>query len=144
MTGNDIDHPLEGVGTVSRRGGTPGHLDTLDILDLQRKVIPQHPRQPGQILGTTVDQHLHAPRIARLSAVVADRRDVAIDFDRAHARHHLQQLIDFPGSAGLDQFAVNNRDAGRHLGQRLAEPRRRQHNRHAVVSEWRFNRIKCQ
>jgi len=135
MTGDDVDHPLKCVGSISRCRRTTSDLDAFDILDLDRKIIPHYPRQTGQILGAAVDHHQHTAHIARLGAVITDRGNVTVNLDCAHSRHQLQQLVNLPGTTGLDQLTINHRHTGRNLGLRLTQTRRRQHHRHLIITK---------
>ena len=128
IAGNDIDDSGEGVGTVGSRCRATGDFDALHIADVHGHVVPVHPRQTGLILAAAVQQHQHAARIPGLGAVVGHRGYVAIYFDRGHARHQPQHLVEFPGAAGFDQVTVDDGDTGGRFRLGLADPGWGQHH----------------
>jgi hypothetical protein len=113
VAGEDVDHRHQRVGAVADGVGASEHFDPLDVLHGHRNVAPVHRGQARAVHRAAIDQHLHAPRIVGVGAVVVDRRLVAGIADH-HARHQAQQFADVAGAAGVDQFAVDHGHAAGH------------------------------
>ncbi|MNO85320.1 hypothetical protein D3C76_766910 [compost metagenome] len=133
VAGKDVDHGHQRVGAVADRVGAAEHLDALDILHGQGDVAPVHRGQAGAVHRTAIDQHLHAPGIVDVAAVVVDRGLVAGVVAHHHARHQAQQLGNVAGTAGADQLAVEHGHAARDCGGRLFQARGGQNLRQVRV-----------
>ncbi|MND98497.1 hypothetical protein D3C80_908540 [compost metagenome] len=134
--GEDIDHCHQRIGAIADGVGAAEHLDALDVFHGQGDVAPVHRGQAGAVHRTAIDQHLHAPGIVDVAAMVVDRRLVAGAVADHHARYQAQQFGDVARAAGADQFAVEHGHAARDCRRGLFQARGGQNLRQvAVVDE---------
>ena len=122
VAGEDIDHGHQRVGAIADRVGATEYLDALDILHGQRDVAPVDRRQACAVHRAAIDQHLHAPGVVDVAAMVVDGRLVAGAVADHHAGHQAQQFGDVAGTAGADQLAVEHGHAAGHRRRGLFEP----------------------
>ncbi|MNN03764.1 hypothetical protein D3C81_1164690 [compost metagenome] len=108
VAGEDVDHRHQRIGAIADRVGATEHLDALDVLHGQGDVAPVHCRKACAVYRAAIDQHLHAPCVVDVAAMVVDRRLIAGAVADHHARHQAQQFGDVAGTAGADQFAVEH------------------------------------
>ncbi|MNH18586.1 hypothetical protein D3C79_782940 [compost metagenome] len=110
----NIDHCHQCVGAIADGIGTAKDLDALDIFHGQGDVAPVHRGQPRAVHRAAVDQHLHAPGVVSVTAVVVDGGLVASAVADHHPRHQAQQFGYVAGAAGADQCAVEHGHAAWH------------------------------
>lgn len=133
VAGDDVDHRHQRIGAVADRVRAAKYLDPVDVFHRYRDIAPVHRRQAGAIHRAAIDQHLHAPCFAGVGAVVIHRRLIAVDAADHHSRYQPQQFADVAGTAGADQFAIENGHASGHFRRRLLQSRGRQHLRQRLA-----------
>ena len=124
MVGADVDDGHEGVGPVGSGIGAADDLDTLDVLDIDAEVVPQHPAEGGQIDRPAVDEHLQPGRECPGQAVVADEGEIAVLVRDQKARHQSHQFVDGARAAVADGGLVQHGDGRRRVQDRLQQPGR--------------------
>lgn len=117
--GEDVDHGHQRVGTIADGIGAAEHFDAFDILDRQRDIAPVHGGEACAVHRTSVDQHLHAPGVVDVTAMVVDGRLVTGAVADHHAGHQAQELGDVSCPTGADQLAVEHGHAAGHCGRGL-------------------------
>ncbi len=133
VAGDDVDHPGESVGAVGGGGRATGDFDAFHVFQADRQIVPADPGEAGLVNAAPVDQHQHAAGVAGLGAVVGNGGHVAVGLGHRHARHQTQHLVQLPGAADADQFAVDDSNAGGHFGNGLVQARRGQHPGHLAL-----------
>ncbi len=134
-SGEDVDHRHQRVGAVADGIGAAKHFDALDVFDGQGNVAPVHRGQARTVHRAAIDQHLHAPSIVDVAAVIVDGRLVAGAVADHHPRYQAQQLGYVTCAAGVDQRAVEHGHAAGHRRRGLFEPRGGQNLRQVGVDE---------
>ena len=127
--GDDVDHPLEGVGAVGPAVGRAHHLDALDVIDADGEVVPLGIAPDRVIDHPPIDQHLDAPVKGVANAMVGHGRRAAGPVSHHEAGHEAQQIMNLGEARSFDHFAVNQRDRRGGRERRLGQSRSRQHQR---------------
>ncbi|MCY4122849.1 MAG: hypothetical protein OXG72_18220 [Acidobacteria bacterium] len=144
--GDGIDGAGERVGAVQARERAADHLDLLDGLHLDEVQLGQRAR--AQVVGGEPVHQKECPFGARDAAQDQHRVGPGGHPRALHeidARGPAQQVLQIAGRRRLDGLRVENRDAGRDLGDRAFGLRRRHHDallelqhREAEVEKYRL------
>ncbi|MCY1519666.1 hypothetical protein D9M68_544230 [compost metagenome] len=133
LAGEDIDHAHQGIGAVTDGIRPAKHFDALDVLDGYGNVRPVHRRQAGAIDRAAVEQYLQAACLGDIGAVVVGGGLVAVPVANHHAGYQAQQFGDVAGATGLDQGAIEYRDAAGNGSRRLFQACRGEYLGHGLV-----------
>ena len=128
MPGDDIDHPVHGVGAPNRSARSANHFDPLDVFQGKILLVPQHCRKRWLIQRASVDQSQDLVGVERIEPTDTDRPLVGIDLRHLYTRHQAQQVGNIVSSRGRDVLARDHIDRRAHLGERLILVRCRCHS----------------
>ena len=78
--GDDVDDPVDGVGSPQRRPRATDHFDTLHVIE-QRRIHRASIDEEEELLGETVGE-----------AARRDRSEAGVDVGHVHPRHETQRL----------------------------------------------------
>ena len=120
MLGDDVDHPVDGIGSPQGRAGTADDLDPLDILQQDVLHFPVNPGKSVAVNAAAIDQDQQFVGEAAVGTAAVHRPLVGVDARDVEAGHHAQGVRDV-GHPGLFQVFVGDDEDGRGaVGEALA------------------------
>ena len=119
MLGDDVDHPVHGVGAPQRRAGAANHLDPLHVLQHRVLHVPIHPREQGCIHAPPVHQHQKLVGKSPVEAAGANCPLARVEPRHVDPRNHAQRFGDGAGARSPDVLLCNDVDGSRRPGQLL-------------------------
>lgn len=124
--GDDVDHPVHGIGAIKRAARTAYHFDALDIVQWYVEIFPEHAAGQGRIDAPSVHHHQKLVRgFRRIEAARADRIVITIDARDFQIGGQAQGLGDGGRAGAADIVGRDHEDGSRGAVERLGPARHR-------------------
>src|SRR5207244_659064 len=85
--GNDVDNPVNSIGSPERRTRSPNHLNTRDILQDEVLNLPEHPRENRRIHRATIDHYKEFVRRGEIESPRRNRPAAGVETRDVEAGH---------------------------------------------------------
>ena len=127
--GDDVDDPVDGVGSPDAGPRTADHLDPLDVLQHDVLNVPKDAAEQRGIHTATVHLDQQLVGESRVVAANADGPLVRVDARHLDAGGHAEHFRNAPGTAAADHLVGDHEHGGRGTAHRADLPGDRGHLR---------------